>query len=55
MLQTDRQEVAYSLEFPHSAASTVVSGLEMAVFGHGSARRTQAPAFDLQLQVDTLP
>ena len=28
---------------------------EKAVFGQSSAMRTQAPAFDLQLQVDTLP
>ena len=54
-LQTECREHPFSLGFPHPTAMDADPDPEMAVFGQSFAMRTQAPAFDLQLQVDTLP
>ena len=54
-LQTDCHKTAFSLDFPRPAATGADFHPEMAVSEQSFAMRIQAPAFDLQLQVDTLP
>ena len=55
MLQTQVQQDSILQGFLGNPTFAGLSEAEKAVFGQGSAMRTQAPAFDLQLQVDTLP
>jgi len=55
MLQAVKWEMLISLGFSQSKPPDGIFVLETAVSEHSSAMRTQAPAFDLQLQMDTLP